>query len=344
MKVFVTRRLPGDALERLAAEHDVEVWPEQLPPGRDELLSRAPELEGLLSLLTDPVDAELIGAAPQLRAISNYAVGVDNVDLEAAAARGIPVGNTPGVLTDTTADLAVALILGISRHLVEGDAYVRRGEWRTWEPGLLLGHDLHGSTVGIVGFGRIGQAVARRLEGFGCEILRSSRAVPEGAGAAREGAGSARTGAIPSRRTGAIPSRRTGAIRNHAVPLEELLDRSDFVSVHTPLTTETRGLIGDEALAQMKPTAYLVNTARGPIVDGEALGRALRAGRIAGAALDVTDPEPLPASDALLDAPNLLLLPHLGSATYATRERMADMAVDNLLAGLAGERMPHCVT
>jgi glyoxylate reductase len=306
MKAFVTRRLPGDALERLAAEHDVEVWPEQLPPGRDELLSRAPELEGLLTLLTDSVDAELIGAAPRLRAISNCAVGVDNVDLEAAAARGIQVGNTPGVLTDTTADLAVALMLGISRRLAEGDAYVRRGEWRTWEPGLLLGHDLHGASVGIVGFGRIGQAVARRLEGFGCEILHTSR--------------------------------------RGGVPLEELLERSDFVSVHTPLTAETRGLIGDEALARMKPTAYLVNTARGPIVDSEALGRALRAGRIAGAALDVTDPEPLPGGDPLLDAPNLLVLPHLGSATYATRERMADMAVDNLLAGLAGERMPHCVT
>jgi glyoxylate reductase len=306
MKVFVTRRLPGDALDRLAAEHEVEVWPEQLPPGRQELLARAPELEGLLSLLTDPVDAELIGAAPRLRAISNYAVGVDNVDLEAAAERGIPVGNTPDVLTDTTADLAVALMLGISRHLVEGDAYVRRGEWRTWETGLLLGHDLHGATVGIVGFGRIGQAVGRRLEGFECEILHTSS--------------------------------------SGGVALGELLDRSDFVSVHSPLTAETRGLIGDEALARMKPTAYLVNTARGPIVDSEALGRALHAGRIAGAALDVTDPEPLPGGHPLLEAPNLLVLPHLGSATQATRARMADIAVDNLLAGLAGERMPHSVT
>jgi glyoxylate reductase len=321
MKVFVTRRLPGAALERLAAEHEVEVWPEQLPPGRDELLARAPELDGLLSLLTDPVDAELIVAAPRLRAISNYAVGVDNVDLEAAAARGIPVGNTPEVLTDTTADLAVALMLGISRHLVEGDAYVRRGEWRTWETGLLLGHDLHGATAGILGFGRIGRAVARRLEGFGCEIVNTSRAVRGGAGSAR-----------------------TGAIRNQGVPLEELLERSDFVSVHAPLTPETRGLIGDDALGRMKPTAYLVNTARGPIVDSEALARALHAGRIAGAALDVTDPEPLPADHPLLDAPNLLVLPHLGSATYATRERMAEIAVDNLLAGLAGEPMPHSVT
>jgi glyoxylate reductase len=305
MKVFVTRRLPGDALGRLAAEHEMEVWPEQMPPGRDQLLARAPELDGLLSLLTDPVDAELIEAAPRLRAISNYAVGVDNVDLEAAAARGIPVGNTPDVLTDTTADLAVALMLGISRHLVEGDAYVRRGGWRTWETGLLLGHDLHGATVGIVGFGRIGQAVGRRLEGFGCEILHTSR---------------------------------SGGVR-----LEELLDRSDFVTLHSPLTPETRGLIGDEALARMKPTAYLVNTARGPIVDSEALGRALHAGRIAGAALDVTDPEPLPGEHPLLRAPNLLVLPHLGSATETTRARMADMAVDNLLAGLAGEPMPHSV-
>jgi phosphoglycerate dehydrogenase-like enzyme len=183
---------------------------------------------------------------------------------------------------------------------------VRRGEWRTWETELLLGHDLYGATAGIVGFGRIGQAVARRLEGFGCEILHTSR-----------GGG---------------------------VGLGELLERSHFVTLHSPLTPETRGLIGDEALARMKPTAYLVNTARGPIVDTDALARALHAGHIAGAALDVTDPEPLPAGHPLLDAPNLLVLPHLGSATHATRERMADMAVDNLLAGLAGERMPHCVT
>jgi glyoxylate reductase len=306
MRVFVARRLPGDALDRLASEHDVEVWPEQLPPGKDELMARAPELEGLLSLLTDPVDAELIAAAPRLRAISNYAVGVDNVDLEAAAERDIPVGNTPGVLTDTTADLAVALMLGSARHLAEGDAYVRRGEWRTWETGLLLGHDLHGATVGIVGFGRIGQAVASRLEGFACEVLRTSR--------------------------------------SGGVPLEELLERSDFVSIHAPLTPETRGLIDEGALRRMKPTAYLVNTARGPIVDTDALVQALHAEQIAGAALDVTDPEPLPAGHPLLDAPNLLVLPHLGSATHATRARMADMAVDNLLAGLAGKPMPNQVT
>ena len=305
MKVFVTRALPGGAIERLAAEHEVEIWSEPLPPPRDEMLARVRGTEGLLALLTDRVDAELMDTASSLRAISNYAVGVDNVDVDAATARGIPVGNTPDVLTDTTADLAVALMLGIGRRLVDGDAYVRRGEWRTWEPDQLLGRDLHGATVGIVGFGRIGQAVARRLEGFECTILHTSR--------------------------------------SGGVGFEELLERSDFVSVHTPLTPETRGLIDAEALRRMKPTAYLVNTARGPVVDTDALAAGLHAGEIAGAALDVTDPEPLPADHPLLEAPDLLVLPHLGSATHATRERMAEMAVDNLLAGLRGERMPHQV-
>ena len=302
--MFVTRQLPGEALDRLVAKHDVEIWPDRLPPPRSELMARAPELEGLLSLLTDPIDAELIDAAPKLRAISNYAVGVDNVDVEAAAARGIPVGNTPDVLTDSTADLAIALVLAAGRRLAEGEAFVRAGEWRTWEPGLMLGRDLHGATVGIVGYGRIGQAVGRRLEGFGCEVLTSRR----------------------------------------SDDLGDLLERSDFVTLHTPLTPETRGLIGDAALRRMKPTAYLVNTARGPIVDTDALARALHAGELAGAALDVTDPEPLPGDHPLLRAPNLLVVPHVGSATVATRERMADMAVDNLLAGLAGEPMPNSVT
>jgi glyoxylate reductase len=306
MRIFVTRELPGSAVERLQAEHDTEVWPDRLPPSREELMARAPELDGVLSLLTDPIDAEFMAAAPNLRAISNCAVGVDNIDLEAAAERGIPVGNTPGVLTDTTADLAVALILGVGRRLVEGDAFVRRDEWKTWEPGLLLGRDLHGATVGIVGYGRIGQAVGRRLGGFDCELLYTAR--------------------------------------SDGVSLEELLERSDFVTVHTPLTPETRGLIDADALRRMKPTAYLVNTARGPVVDTAALIDALKAGEIAGAALDVTDPEPLPGDHPLLDAPNLLVLPHLGSATHATREKMAEMSVDNLLAGLRGEPMPNQVS
>jgi glyoxylate reductase len=304
VNVFVTRRLPGHAVERLLGEHDVEIWPGSMPPGRDVLLSRAPRLEGLLALLTDPVDADLLAAAPSLRAISNYAVGVDNVDLAAATERRIPVGNTPGVLTESTADLALALMLGIGRRIAEGDGYVHRGEWRTWDPGLLLGRDLHGATVGIVGFGRIGRAVARRCEGFDCELLHTSR--------------------------------------RGGVALEELLERSDFVTLHAPLTPETRGLIDAVALGRMKPTAYLINTARGPLVDTGALVSALRAGQIAGAALDVTDPEPLPGDHPLLGAPGLLVVPHIASAAHATRERMADMAVDNLLAGLAGERMPNC--
>ena len=202
-RVFVTRQLPGEALSRLVAEHEVEIWPDRLPPPRSELMARAPELEGLLSLLTDPVDAELIDAAPNLRAISNYAVGVDNVDVEAAAARGIPVGNTPGVLTESTADLAIALMLGIARRLSEGEAFVRAGEWRTWEPALMLGRDLHGATVGIVGYGRIGQAVGARLEGFGCEVLTTSS--------------------------------------SGGVPMDELLERSDFVTApHPPDAGDTR--------------------------------------------------------------------------------------------------------
>ena len=305
-RCFVTRDLPGEALERLGADHEVEVWPEALPPTPDELRARAEGLEGLLSLVTEPVDAALIDASKDLRAISNYAVGVDNVDVEAASGRGIPVGHTPGVLTETTADLAFTLILAVARKVVFGDAYVRRGDWQTWEPGgELLGRDVHGATLGVVGFGQIGQAVARRAEGFAMDVLYSDI--------------------------------------DRGVALEELLERSDFVTVHSPLTPETKGLIGEQALRRMKQTAYLVNTARGPIVDMHALDRALREGWIAGAGLDVTDPEPVPIDHPLLAAPNLTILPHVGSGSEGTRRAMAEMAVDNLLAGLAGERMPNCV-
>ena len=303
-RCFVTRELPGDALERLRAEHDVETWGEARPPHRDELLTAAAEAEGLLSLLTDPIDADLLAQLPDLRAISNYAVGTDNVDLDAATRRGIPVGHTPEVLTDATADLAVALMLAIARRLSEGEAVVREGRWGAWRPDFLLGRDLHRATMGIVGGGRIGQAVARRVEGFDCRVMVAGRDRGE---------------------------------------LERVLAEADFVSLHTPLTDQTRGLISEPELRAMKPTAYLVNTARGPIVESAGLERALREGWIAGAALDVTDPEPLPGDHPLLDAPNLLVVPHVGSATHATREAMADIAVDNLRAALAGERMPHCV-
>ena len=303
-RVFVTRTLPGSAVERLADRHEVEVWPDPLPPPPAELAARVRASEGLLALLTDRVDGELIRSAPSLRAIANFAVGTDNVDLAAATAGGIPVGNTPDVLTEATADLAFALLLAAARHLTVAEAAVRAGEWLTWQPGAFLGRDVGGATLGIVGRGRIGRAVARRAEGFGMEVLHSSRSA--------------------------------------GVPLDELLARADFVTVHAPLTDDTRGLIGARELGLMKHTAILVNTARGELVDSAALDRALREERIAGAALDVTDPEPLPADHPLLSAPNALVVPHIGSATRTARERMAAMAVDNLLAALDGEPMPHC--
>src|SRR3954447_19605644 len=294
-RVLVTHRLPGTALDRLVAAHEVEVWSEPQPPTRDALTGR----EALLTMVFDPVDAGVIDASPDLVAIANYGVGTDNVDLEAATRRGIPVGNTPDVLTETTADLAFALMLAAARRLVEGDRFVRDGKWVEWKPDLLLGHDVHGATLGIVGYGRIGKAVARRAEGFGMEVL-------------------------------------------HGMPLHDLLPRCDFVSLHAPLKDTTRGLIGARELELMRPTAVLVNTARGPLVETQALADALKAGTIAAAALDVTDPEPLPADHPLLRAPNLTVVPHIGSAPHATRQRMADIAVDNLLAALDGERMSHC--
>lgn len=303
-RCYVTRRLPGSALDRLAASHEVEVWPERLPPAPEQLAARVADADGLLSLLTDAIDASLIEAAPRLRAIANYAVGVDNVDVEAATRRGTPVGNTPDVLTETTADLAFGLILAAARRLVEADARAR-SDWVTWEPAALLGVDVHGSTLGIVGLGRIGSAVARRAHGFGIEVVHSGR--------------------------------------ESGVPLDELLSRSDFVTLHCPLTPATRGLIAERELRLMKPEAVLVNTARGPIVDSRALARALESGSIGAAALDVTDPEPPLPDDPLLSAPNLVLAPHIASASTRTRAAMADIAVDNLLAALAGERMPHCV-
>jgi len=307
-RCFVTRVLPGDALGRLAASHDVDVWEGDLPPPRRALLEGARDAEGLLSLLTDHLDAELFDSCPRLRVVANMAVGTDNIDLDEASRRGIAVGNSPGVLTETTADLAFALILATARRLIEAADAVRSGTWRTWEPAGWLGFDVHGATLGIVGSGEIGLAVARRGAGFSMEVLLNGREP--------------------------APDR---------VPLDELLARADFVSVHTPLTAETRGLIGERELRAMKPTAVLVNTARGEIVEAEALRIALDRGWIAGAGLDVTDPEPLPTDHPLLGAPNLTVLPHIGSASHATREAMAAIAVDNLLAALAGEAMPHPV-
>jgi glyoxylate reductase len=355
-RCFVTRRLPGPALDRLRSFHDVEVWPARLPPSYDELAARARAVEGLLTLLTDRVDAALIDGSPGLRAISNYAVGYDNIDLEAAFARGIPVGNTPDVLTDATADLTWALMLAAARKLPEAVAAVREGDWLTWEPAMYLGAAVQGATLGIVGMGRIGRAVAHRASGFDMEVLWSGGgSAGSGGGSAGSGGGPARSGGGPARsgggpaESGGGPAEsgggpaRSGGGSELGVPLDTLLERSDFVSLHCPLTPETYLLIDDAALSRMKSTAILVNTARGPIVDHDALRRALIAGEIAGAALDVTDPEPLPPDDPLLSAPNLIVVPHIGSATRVARERMADLAVDNLLAGIDGRPMPHQV-
>ena len=305
-RCFVTRELPGDALTRLAAAHQLDVWPERLPPSYEQLLERVKDVEGLLCLLTDRIDAELIERAPALKVISNYAVGYDNIDVAAAAARGIPVGNTPDVLTDATADLTFALLMAAARKLPQAIADVKDGEWLTWEPGRNLGADVHGATLGLIGYGRIARAVAHRARGFDMNVIHIDTS------------------------------------SDHS-ELDALLQLSDFISLHAPLTPATEHLINAATLQQMKPTAILINTARGPIVDTAALAQALHDGTIGGAALDVTDPEPLPADDPLLTAPNLIVVPHIGSATRSTRERMADLAVDNLLAGLDGRPLPHPV-
>ncbi|MDY7230428.1 2-hydroxyacid dehydrogenase [Hyalangium rubrum] len=315
-RVFVTRQLPGEALGRLSKHVELRVWEEELPPPREALLELARGVEGLITLLTDRVDAPLLEASPSLRAVSNVAVGYDNIDVAACTARRIAVGNTPGVLTETTADFAFALLMGLARRVAEADGYVRAGQWRTWSPTLLLGADIHGATLGIVGLGAIGAAMARRARGFGMRVLYVNR--------------------HPKPELEAVLGLRR-------VDKATLLAESDFVSLHVPLTPETRHWMGRAELAAMKPGAMLVNTARGTVVDQAALAEALAGGRLGGAALDVTEPEPLPMDSPLLKLPNVLLAPHIASASHATRGRMASMAVDNLLAALDGRRPPHCV-
>jgi glyoxylate reductase len=286
-----------------------------LPPPRDELLRRVAGVDGVLALLTDRVDAEFFDrAGPQLKVVSNYAVGFDNIVVPEATRRRVPVGNTPGVLTDTTADLAWALLMAAGRRVVEGDRYVHEGRWKTWGPLLLLGTDVSGATLGIVGFGRIGQAMARRAAGFGMTVLYHDVAQ--------------------------LPPSVTEPLNARSVGLDELFAASDFVSLHTNLTEETRHLVNEARLRSMKPTSVLVNTSRGPVVDQQALFTALSEGWLLAAGLDVADPEPMPADDPLLTLPNCIVVPHIASGSVATRGRMAAMAAANLLAGLRGERLP----
>jgi lactate dehydrogenase-like 2-hydroxyacid dehydrogenase len=312
-KVFVSRMIPG--LDRLQGQCDLDIWPDEMPPSYAALSERVRGVDGLLCMLTDKIDGALMDAAgTQLKVISQMSVGYDNIDLKAARQRRIVLGNTPGVLTETTADLAFTLLLASARRLIEGVRYIQEDKWVTWHPTTLLGHDVTGAALGLVGLGRIGKAMAKRASGFEMTILAYSPHLTDAEAA---------------------------EIGVQRVKLNELLHRADFVSLHCPLTPETRHLINQATLARMKPSAILINTTRGGVVDQVALYEALANGIIAAAALDVTDPEPMSADDPLLKLPNVTVVPHVGSATIGTRGKMAQIAIDNLLAGLNGRSLPH---
>ncbi|NJK48533.1 D-glycerate dehydrogenase [Candidatus Gracilibacteria bacterium] len=316
-KVFVTRRIPDAGLDLLQNRASIEIWTERQPPPYKVLQDKIRDIDGLLCLLTDRIDKNLIELGTSLKVISQMAVGYDNIDVAAATARGIPIGNTPGVLTEATADLTWALLMAASRKIVEAERFVREGRWQTWEPMLLLGADVAGATLGIVGFGRIGQAVARRAKGFDMRVLYWNRHRCE-IGLERE-------------------------LGVEYASFEQLLEESDFVSIHVALFQETYYLFDRPQFDSMKPSAILINTARGAIVNPDALYDAIHTGKIAGAALDVTEPEPILPDSPLLSLPNLLIVPHIGSASIKTRSQMALMAAQNLIAGLQGECLPNCV-
>jgi glyoxylate reductase len=316
-KVFVSRRIPDEGLNAIRAVCEVDLWPDQLPPPADELVRRVRDCDGLVSLLTDRIDGALLDAAPKLKVVSNYAVGFNNVDVPACTARGVCVGNTPGVLTDATADIAVTLLLAAARCIGAGAADAKSGKWLTWEPLGWLGQDLAGRTLGIVGMGRIGFAAAKRLHhGWGMKVLYTEQ--------------------VPRPEA----DKEFGAKR---VELDELLAQSDFISAHVDLNPTTKGMFGAAQFKKMKRTAVFVNTARGPLVDQAALADALRSGTIFAAGLDVTDPEPLPTNHELYQLPNCIIVPHIASATVETRNAMARLCAGNLLAGVRGEALPNWV-
>jgi len=316
VKVFVTRTVAQEAIELLSKYAEVDAWEEEEPIPREEFLRRIADVDGILQWGGDPIDGEAMDAAPKLKVIANVSVGYDNIAVDAATKRGIKVSNTPGVVTESTADLAFALMLAISRRLIEMTRVVINGEWRNFGPMEMLGYDVHGKTLGIIGMGRIGAAVARRAKGFGMKILYHNR----------------------HRRP---DEAEFGAEYINDIPT--LLSRSDFVSIHVPSTKETRHLIGAKELSRMKPTAMLINTARGTIVDQKALYEALKRKQILGAALDVTEPEPMSPDDPLLKLDNVIVLPHIGTQTLDTGVNMSAMGAQNLIAGLRGEPMLNCV-
>ena len=319
-KVFVTRAIDRAALERLRAATAVTVWPGAMPPPPATLRSAIADADAVLSMVTDKIDARVIAGAPRLRVISNLGVGVDNIDLDAATRAGIAVGHTPGVLTEATADLAFGLLMATARRIAEADRHVRAGKWGTWGPMTMLGRDVHSSTLGIIGFGAIGQAMARRATGFGMHILYLKHA----------------HGKRNSSREDGAPASAAG------VSLSRLLAQSDYVSIHLPLTPKTRHMIGVREFARMKRGAILINTARGAVVDPAAMVAALKSGQLGGAGLDVTDPEPIGSRSALLRLDNVVITPHIGSASTATRASMAAIAVDNILDALGGRAPRFC--
>jgi glyoxylate reductase len=309
--VFVSRRIPDAGLAKLAGCCDVDLWPEQLPPPYEVVLQKTGQADGILCLLTDKMDAKLMDQSPRLRVISNFAVGFNNIDVPAATERGICVGNTPGVLTDATADMAFCLLIGAARRLVEGHQYSLSGAWKTWEPLGHIGVDLVGKTIGIVGMGRIGFSMAQRCRGgWNMKVLYYDHKANDDA------------------------ETQLGARK---VDLDTLLAESDFVSVHADLNPNTKGMFNSERFRKMKKSAIFINTARGPIHDEKALYEALKSGTIFAAGLDVTDPEPPDPADPLLRLPNVIVAPHIASATIDTRNAMAEIAADNLLAGISGK-------
>ena len=319
-KVFVTREIPSEGLDIIRSNFETTVWQPEVPPSRDEIVEKAKDCAGLVTLLTDPIDSVLIQSLPDLKAIAQYAVGFDNIDVKFATSRGIVVTNTPGVLTETTADLTWALIMATARGIPQADRYIREGKWNVgWGPMMLLGNDVYGATLGVIGMGRIGSAVAHRAKGFSMKILY--------------------TDALENETTRSV-ERETGATRTD---LETLLKEADIVTIHVPLNPETRGMIDEKELAIMKPGAVLVNTSRGAVINEFALADALRSGHLRGAGLDVFNEEPLPADSSLLEPQNVVLTPHIASASFATRARMATMCAENLTAALGRERPPNIV-
>lgn len=316
-EILVTRNLPGDVLQKLKHHTSLSVWEGEVPIPRGYLLQHIQNVEGVLCLLTDQIDVEVLTQAPSLKVVSTMAVGFDHIDVQGCTKRGIPVGHTPGILTDTTADFAFSLLLCAARRVVEGVNYVKAGQWITWSPTLLLGQDIHSATLGIIGFGRIGQAMCKRAAGFGMRVLVTHSSPISGLG--------------------------DSSLEVQQVSLDTLLQEADFVSLHVPLISRTNHLLNASAFDKMKSTAVLINTSRGGVVDTEALFNALLHHKIGYAALDVTDPEPLPSNHPLLSLANCLVVPHIASASVATREKMAAMAVENLLSGLRGDPLPYCV-